>query len=91
MERHRPGRQAFERPQAHAPFIHFVCSRSAAHKAASIDARAAGPDDHVRMGGDLLVSVRRADRHEFGTGSIHGHENGIVEQHQGDRIAVLNG
>jgi hypothetical protein len=31
MERHRPGRQAFERPQAHAPFIHFVCSRSAAH------------------------------------------------------------
>jgi hypothetical protein len=48
-------------------------------KAASIDARAAGPDDHVRMGGDLLVSVRRADRHELGSGSIHGHENGIVE------------
>ena len=60
-------------------------------KAASIDARAAGPDDHVRMGGDLLVSVRRPDRNEFSPGSIHGHENGIVEQHQGDRIAVLNG
>jgi len=26
-------------------------------KAASIHARAAGPEDHVRMGGDLLVSV----------------------------------
>jgi hypothetical protein len=60
-------------------------------KAASIDARPAGPEDHVRMGGDLLVSVRRADRHELGSGSIHGHENGIVEQHQGDRVAVLNG
>ena len=60
-------------------------------KAASIDARTAGPEGHVRMGGDLLVSVRRADRHELGSGSINGHENGIVEQHQGDRIAVLNG
>jgi hypothetical protein len=57
-------------------------------KAASIHARAAGPEDHVRMGGDLLVAVRRADRDELGAGSFHGHEN---EQHQGDRIAVLNG
>jgi hypothetical protein len=60
-------------------------------KAASIDARAAGPEDHVRMGDGFLVSVGWADRHELGSGSIHGHENGIVEQHQGDRIAVLNG
>ena len=43
------------------------------------------------MGDDLLVSVGWADRHELGSGSIHGHEDGIVEQHQGDRIAVLNG
>jgi hypothetical protein len=46
-------------------------------KAASIDARAAGPEDYVRMGGDLLISVRRADRHELGSGSVHGHENSI--------------
>jgi hypothetical protein len=58
-------------------------------KAASIDASTAGPEDHVRMGGGLLVSVRRADRHELGSRSVHGHENGIVEQHQGDRVAVL--
>ncbi len=60
-------------------------------EAASINARAAGPEDHGRMGDDLLVSVGWADRHELGSGSIHGHENGIVEQHQGDRIAILNG
>ena len=35
-------------------------------------------------------SVGWADRHELGSGSLHGHENGIVEQHQGDRIAALN-
>ena len=35
-------------------------------KAASIDARTAGPEDHVRMGDDLLVSVGWADRHELG-------------------------
>ena len=58
-------------------------------KAPSIDARAAGPDDHVRMGDDLLVSVGWADRHELGSSSIHSHEIGIVEK--GDRIAVLNG
>ena len=39
-------------------------------KAASIDARAAGPEDHVRMGDDFLVSVGWADRHELGSGSI---------------------
>jgi len=34
-------------------------------KAASIDARAAGPEDHVRMGDGFLVSVGWADRHEL--------------------------
>ena len=50
-------------------------------KAASIDARTAGPEDHIRMGDDLLVSVGWADRHELASGSIDGHENGIMEQH----------
>jgi len=31
------------------------------------------------MGDGFLVSVGWADRHELGSGSIHGHENGIVE------------
>ena len=46
----------------------------------------------VTFGREVTSSYRfGGPTDELGSGSIHGHENGIEEQHQADRVAVLNG
>src|SRR3954469_20929083 len=60
-------------------------------KTANINAGEASPKCYIGVGGNFLVAVGWPNRHQLGTRPFHSHENGIVEQHQRNRVAVLDG